>query len=121
MDLLDDGLVASEVSHFGSISAHSHDLDSIEDPPKAGFVDQTHQEGGGGGVNSSDETIEMEVEFSIVRNADIGEVGGGTMFPKAGPSATIYLTIRRLFSCHLILRRLERLLVSSRSLQRSFV
>jgi hypothetical protein len=77
VDSLDDGLILSDVSHFGSISAHSLDLDSIEDTPEAGFVDQTHQEGGGGGVNSSDETIEMEVEFSIVRNANIGEVGGG--------------------------------------------
>jgi hypothetical protein len=49
VDSLDDGLMASDVSHFGSISAHSLDLDSIEDPPEAGFVDQTHQEGGGGG------------------------------------------------------------------------
>jgi hypothetical protein len=121
VDSLDDGLVVSDVSHFGSISAHSLDLDSIEDPPKAGFVDQTHQEGEGGGVDSSDETIEMEVEFSIVCNADIGEVGGGTMFPKAGPSATIYSTIRRLFSCCLILGWLGRLLVLSRSLRRSFI
>ena len=48
VDSLDDGLVASDGYHFGSISAHSLGLDSIEDPPEAGFVDKTHQEGGKG-------------------------------------------------------------------------
>ena len=46
---------------------------------------------GGRGINLADETIDMEVEFvggdSIVHYADIGDVGGGTIFPKAGPSA----------------------------------
>ena len=39
----------------------------------------------------ADETMDMEVEFvgedSIVHYADISDVGGGTIFPKAGPSA----------------------------------
>ena len=48
-DSADDGLMASDASLFGSISAHSLDLDRIEEPSEAGFVDQTHQEEGGKG------------------------------------------------------------------------
>ncbi len=49
--LLEEGLVASDGSHLGSISAHCLDPESIGDPPEDGFLDQGHQEGvGGGGV-----------------------------------------------------------------------
>jgi hypothetical protein len=40
-----EGLVASDGSHLGSISAHSLDSESIGDPPEDKFIDQGHQEG----------------------------------------------------------------------------
>jgi hypothetical protein len=46
---LGEGLVASDGSHLGSISAHSFDPESIGDPPEDKVIDQGHQEGVGGG------------------------------------------------------------------------
>jgi hypothetical protein len=44
-----EGLVASDGSHLGSISAHSLDPESIGDPPEDEFIDQGNQEGVAGG------------------------------------------------------------------------
>ncbi len=48
---LREGLVPSDASHLGSISAESIDPESIGDPPKEKFVNHTQQEGGGGRDN----------------------------------------------------------------------
>jgi hypothetical protein len=60
---LREGLVASDGSHFGSISAHSLDPESIGDPPEDEFIDQGHQVGVGRGGNSADEMIDLGLEF----------------------------------------------------------
>jgi hypothetical protein len=51
-----DGLVPSNGSHMGSVSVDSIDSDSITDPLADGFVDQSQQEWGGGGLNLAVET-----------------------------------------------------------------
>ena len=82
----DDALLASDQSHFGSISVHSLDPDSIEGTPDDPFGDQLQQDVGDKGVDMADETIEMEVELgggeTNADTADIGEVGGGDYVPK---------------------------------------
>ena len=82
----DDALLASDQSHFGSISVHSLDPDSIEDTPDDPFGDQLQQDVRDEGVDMADETIEMEVELgggeTNADTADIGEVGGGDYVPK---------------------------------------
>jgi hypothetical protein len=93
---LGEGLIASDGSHLGSISAHSLNPESIGDPPEDKFIDQGHQEGVGMGGNLADETIDLGLEFGsderIVGNGDIGEIGGGTISPKADPLPTKFST-----------------------------
>jgi hypothetical protein len=45
-----EGLVPTDGSHLGSISADHIDPDSIEDPQADGLLDQAQQEGGGGSI-----------------------------------------------------------------------
>ena len=101
---LGEGLVASDGSHLGSISAHSLDPESIGDPPEDEFIDQGHQEGVGGGGNLADETIDLGLEFGgeerIVGNGvgraaeaarqqrnDGGQRGGGVASARVAASA----------------------------------
>ena len=60
-----DGLVPSDGSHMGSVSADSIDPDSIGDPLADGFVDQPQQERWGGGLNLAVETKILDSEFGI--------------------------------------------------------
>ncbi len=46
-----EGLVPSDGSHLGSVSANSIGLDSIGDPLADGLLDQAQQERGGGGAH----------------------------------------------------------------------
>ncbi len=85
MSSCEERLLASDQSHFGSISVHSLDPDSIEDTLPATRSDQLQQDVGDKGVNLVDETIGMEVELgggeTNKHTADIGEVGGRDYVP----------------------------------------
>jgi hypothetical protein len=109
---LGEGLIASDGSHLGSISAHSLNPESIGDPLEDEFIDQGHQEGVSGGGNLADETIDLGLEFGveqrIVGNGDIGEVGGGDNVPKGRFIPHQIINNQRLFLCLLILRQQER-------------
>jgi hypothetical protein len=122
---LREGLIPSDGSHLGSISAESIDPESIGDSPEDEFVDHIQQEGGGGRSNLAAKLIllgpEFGIEECIVGNDDIDEDGGGALSPKADPSPTTYSTTSKLFFCLLTLRWQERLLVLSRYLLRLFV
>ncbi len=81
-----EGLVPSNGSHLGSISANSIDLDSIGDPLSHGLVNQAQQERKIEALNSA---VEMEIwgsEFGSEDPADntdgIGEDGGAGIIPK---------------------------------------
>ncbi len=101
---LGEGLVASDRSHLGSISAHSLDPESIGDPPEDAFIDQGQQEGGGEGGNLADETIDLGLEVwgeeRLVGNGvgrvaeaarqqrnDGGQHGGGVTSARVAASA----------------------------------
>ena len=75
-----DGLVLSDGSHMGSVSVDSIDSDSITDPLADGFVDQSQQDRGGGGLNLAVETeilgSEVGTEDPIINSGAIGEEGG---------------------------------------------
>jgi hypothetical protein len=78
---LREGLILSDGSHLGSISAESIDPESIGNPPEDEFVDHAQQEGGGGRGNSAVKLILLGPEFGseerIIGNDDIDEDGGG--------------------------------------------
>ncbi len=60
---LREGLVPTDASHLGSISAESISPESIGDPPKDKFVDHTQQEGGSGRGNLAVKSILLGPEF----------------------------------------------------------
>jgi hypothetical protein len=104
-----DGLVPSVGSHMGSVSVDSIDADSITDPLKDGFVDQTQQERGGGGLNLAVETeilgSEVGTEDPIINSGAIGEEGVlGTILK--GRSVTHIIYNRILFIIRVILNSL---------------
>jgi hypothetical protein len=80
---LREGLIPSDGSHLGSISAESIDPESIRDPPVDEFVDHAQQEGGGGRGDLAVESILLGPEFGseerIVSIDDINEDGGGAI------------------------------------------
>ena len=58
-----EGLVPSDGSHLGSVSANSIGLDSIGDPLADGLSDQDQQERGGEGLNLAAEMEILGPEF----------------------------------------------------------
>ena len=58
-----EGLVPSDGSHLGSVSANSIGLDSIGDPLADGLLDQDQQERGGEGLNLAAEMEILGPEF----------------------------------------------------------
>jgi hypothetical protein len=104
-----DGLVPSNGSHMGSVSVDSIDADSITDTLKDGFVDQTQQERGGGGLNLAVETeilgSEVGTEDPIINSGAIGEEGLlGTILK--GRSVTHIIYNRILYIIRVILNSL---------------
>jgi hypothetical protein len=94
---------------MGSVSVDSIDADSITDPLKDGFVDQTQQERGGGGLNLAVETeilgSEVGTEDPIINSGAIGEEGVlGTILK--GRSVTHIIYNRILFIIRVILNSL---------------
>jgi hypothetical protein len=71
---------------MGSVSVDSIDSESITDPLADGFVDQSQQEKGGGGLNLAVETeilgSEVGTEDPIINSGAIGEEGGLGTIPK---------------------------------------
>ncbi len=112
MASLREGPIASDWSHFGSISAHSLDPESIRDSPKDEFIDQDHQERVDGWGSFADETIDLGLEFGggeqIVGNGDIGEVGGRDNVPKGRSISHQIFNNQQAVLCLLILRQQER-------------
>ena len=74
-----EGLVPSEGSHLGSVSANSIGLDSIGDPLADGLSDQDQQEKGGEGLNLAAEMEILGPEFGSedpIVNMDANGVEG---------------------------------------------
>jgi hypothetical protein len=73
---------------MGSVSVDSIDSDSLTDPLADGFVDQSQQVRGGGGLNLAVETeilgseVGTDTEDPIINSGAIGEEGGLGTIPK---------------------------------------
>ena len=88
-----DGLVPSDGSHMGSVSVDSIDSDSLTDPLADGFVDQSQQVRGGGGLNLA---VETEILGSEVGTDTEDPIINSIADCKMKPSTNLYYRVKDL-------------------------